>query len=88
MLKTALALIGLLAGIGTFSVQASAHGCHATGVVDRYGNHYHGRDCVRIPLPPRYYDGPSYRDRRCWRECTGVGPLRTCRTRCRGDGNY
>lgn len=43
----------------------------------RHRHHQHYYD----GWPGRHYGWRNYR--RCWRECTGIGPLRICKRKCR-----
>lgn len=31
----------------------------------------------------RHWNRRHWKHRRCWRDCTGIGPLRVCKTKCR-----
>lgn len=72
------------AGTGAESLVQTVHGCHAVGQWDRFGHHYHARGCARVDQPAprrRYNEGRPY----CWQDCQYIGPIKTCKTRCRGE---
>ena len=60
-----------------------AHGCHRSVEWGPAGYHYHvGPGCARVSAGPRR----EYRERRgpvCYQECKYIGPIKTCKTRCR-----
>jgi len=60
------------------------HGCHRDVQLGGAGWHYHvGPGCRRVAASPR----PRHRPY-CWQDCTYIGPIKTCKTRCRGDDPY
>src|SRR5262245_36915337 len=52
------------------------HGCHREVLADRYGWHYHRRNCRRVDVPPpeQYEPYEHYEPRPCF----WVGPVRVC----------
>ena len=54
------------------------HGCHRDVLADRWGWHFHRRNCSRVDVaPPDYGPGP-YRRYRSYEPCYWVGPVRVC----------
>lgn len=61
------------------------HGCHRSVEWGPAGYHYHvGPGCARVSAgaPRRDYRAPR-RGPVCYQECKYIGPIKTCKTRCR-----
>ncbi len=57
------------------SLVEPVHGCHREVLFDRFGWHYHRRNCRRVDVPPPDYGpGGPYGPGPCY----WVGPVRIC----------
>jgi hypothetical protein len=98
LLAAATAVVGLAATAGANPLAGSVmkrltltdiglvepvHGCHGEVLADRYGWHYHRRNCRRVDVPPPEagpygpypYEPYEYYEPR---PCFWVGPMRVC----------
>ena len=74
------------AGMALFAADAAlAHGCHRSCERGPAGWHRHvGYSCARVACSPaaHYYGKSWHKKPQCVTKCKGIGPFKSCKTRC------